>query len=259
MSAKHIQVGQSTTTPVTQTQRKRVDVKVYVDNKGWVQNAGFVLRAVPELEKGSMTGPKAIVLHRTSGDSVESALASAKRGEGTHFYVDKDGTVYQAASLLKKTHHVGRIKSKCFADGSCPADEMRLIRSWGFAPGRIYSHEKAKAYPARYPMNEDSVGIETVASCLTNCQPNEPDNVTWDAPTPEQSAAISTVVGILKRHYGLGDADIYEHDKVSYKKGGEGAGLYSADSDSSRGFPPSFDQALPGHETLSQNPNRGGT
>ena len=258
MSRKYMLVAESPTTPVSQTQRKQIAVRVYVDEKGWVQNAGFTLKAIPEVEKGSLAGPKAIVLHRTSGDNVESALTSAKKGVGTHFYVDKDGAVYQVASLLKKTFHVGKIRSKCFESGTCPIDEMKMIKSWGFAPGKIYSHEKAKAYPARYQMNEDSVGIETVAKCLTNCGDDDPDDATWDPPTPAQSAAIVTIIDILKSAYGITDSDIYEHDKVSYKKGGEGAGLYSSDDDG-KGFPPTFDQEIPGYEGVNQGyRHRGG-
>lgn len=86
-------------------------------------------------------------------------------------------------------------------------------------PQRIYNHEKVKAYPLRYPMNEDSVGIETVAKF-------DRSKKEWEAPTVEQSVAISRLIGILKEEYGLSDADIYEHDRVSYKEPGEGAGLY---------------------------------
>jgi hypothetical protein len=33
-------------------------------------------------------------------------------------------------------------------------------------------------------------------------------------------------VGTLQNNYGLDDRDIYEHDAISYKTQGEGAGLY---------------------------------
>ena len=220
------EVGQSTTSPADTTQRKEVEVEVYVGENGYVQNAGFTIKPIAALEKGTMDGPKAIVLHRTDGASVQSALDSAGTGVGTHFYVDKDGTVYQAASLLKRTYHVGKIKSRCMAEGTCPAAETRMITGWGWSPTRVHNHEKAKAYPDRYPKNADSVGIETVSRCIKNCAPGDKGTPEWEPPTAEQKAAIASIVEILKKEYDLTNADIYEHDIISYKTEGEGAGLY---------------------------------
>ncbi|WP_140728016.1 peptidoglycan recognition protein family protein [Pseudomonas sp. Hp2] len=221
MSTKSVPVGQATTTPVEQAERATIDVETYVDENGYVQNAGFVLKKIPALEKGSMDGPKAIVLHRTDSKTLASPLQSFEKGIGTHFIVDKDGTVYQTASLLKKTHHVGKIKSRCYEGGACPADEAKLIKSWGWAPTKVHDHEKVKDYPSRYPMNEDSVGIEVVA---------DHDGSKWEAPTAEQSKSIRHVISVLKAEYGVQDSDIYEHDKISYKTSGEGEGLYSIDA-----------------------------
>ncbi len=217
MNAGAVLVGQATTTPASQRERKTLSVGSYVDEDGYVQNAGFALRKIAALEKGGMDGPVAIVLHRTDSSNLQSPLQSFEKGIGTHFIVDKDGTVYQTASLLKRTHHVGRIKSRCMDSGSCSAEESKLIRSWGWAPGKVHDHEKKKSYPERYPMNADSVGIEVVA---------DHDGSRWEAPTSAQSQAIAAVVTILKAEYGITDDDIYEHDKISYKTAGEGAGLY---------------------------------
>jgi hypothetical protein len=38
-------------------------------------------------------------------------------------------------------------------------------------------------------------------------------------------AGVATVVTLLKATCGLGESDIYEHDKIAYKTLGEGAGL----------------------------------
>lgn len=217
MTGRAIVVGQARTTPTSQGQRKVLPVKVYVDAKGYVQNAGFVFKPIAALEKGAISGPKAVVLHRTDSRAIASPLKSFERGIGTHFIVDKDGTIYQTASLLNKTFHVGKIKSKCFANGSCPIDEMKMLKSWGWAHERVYDHEKIKAYPVRYPMNEDSVGIETVS---------DHDGKSWETATSAQSTSIRLIIQILKNEYGLGNADIYEHDEISYKTPGEGAGLF---------------------------------
>lgn len=218
MSGKYIPVAQSTTTPVSQTQRKEVAVKVYVDDNGWIQNAGFTFQHIAALGNGSIDGPLAIVLHRTVSSTAASALAAFKSGVGTHFVIDKDGTTYQCESLLKKTAHVGPIRSRCHIERKCPADELESFKEWGSRMS-CYRHERVKSYPVRYPMNEDSVGIETVAMYHVSTK-------TWDAATPEQTTAIYQLVGILKEHYGLSDADIYEHDKIAWKTEGEGADLY---------------------------------
>jgi hypothetical protein len=206
-------------------QCRDVPLKAFVDGKGYVQNAKFAHQPISALEKGPLTGPNAIVLHRTDSYNLEGALQSFKNGVGTHFIVDKDGTVTQTASLLKHTSHVGKIKSRCYESGTCPADEKTKIKSWGWAPKKVYDHEKVKSYPARYPMNEDSVGIEVVAKY---------ENGVWEAATPAQLVSIATVVKILKDNYGLGEADIYEHHKISYKMPNEGADLYSGPDSGNR-------------------------
>ena len=218
MNGRMIAVGESTTSPASNPRRKQVAVKVYVDEKGWIQNAGFVMKHIPALEKSAIRGPVAIVLHRTVSSTAASTLSAFTRGIGTHFVVDKDGTTYQCASLLKKTAHVGPIRSRCHADGTCTAGELANFKQWT-SRMPCYEHEKKKLYPTRYPMNEDSVGIETVA--MYHQSTNE-----WEVATPEQLIAIKRLVGTLKDEYGLTDADIYEHDKIAWKTEGEGAGLY---------------------------------
>jgi hypothetical protein len=44
--------------------------------------------------------------------------------------------------------------------------------------------------------------------------------------TEQQLASVRRLVGTLQNNYGLNDRDIYEHDAISYKPQGEGAGLY---------------------------------
>jgi len=228
---RFVEVGSSETSDTSNTRRAELSVDPYVGENGYVQNAGFVHQPVSALEKRDMTGPAAIVLHRTDGSSVQSALNSASSGIGTHFYVDKDGTVYQAASLLKHTSHVGRIRSRCHEAGACSKEESARIRGFGWAPKRVHDHEKVKDYPSRYPLNEDSVGIETVSRCVKNCGPNDEGTPEWETPTAEQVGSIANIIAILQEAYSLDDSDVYEHDLISYKTAGEGAGLWSESID----------------------------
>lgn len=189
---------------------------------GYLTDGAITRHEVPGLGRSSMGDPAALVMHRTESATAASALKSFASGRdgvqyGTHFLIDKDGTIYQTASLAQKTLHVGKIKSRCVEEGTCSAEESRLAGVRGFNPTATHNHEKAKHYPQRYPLNEDSVGIEVVARYVDG---------RWEAPTVAQAAAISHLVGILQQQYGLGEMDVYAHDVVSYKTLGEGAGLY---------------------------------
>jgi N-acetyl-anhydromuramyl-L-alanine amidase AmpD len=169
------------------------------------------------LEKGPLTKVDAVILHRTGGTSVEGALRHAKSDQvGTHYYIAKDGTIYQTASLDKYTYNIGKIKSKCKEDPTtCTAIELQDARAVSGIKN-LHDHEAKKAYPKRYPTNQDAVGIEVVANY-------DPQTKTYEAATPEQLAAVHTLVEALKTEYGLSNADVYQHDKISYKEGiGEG-------------------------------------
>ena len=169
-----------------------MSVPVYVDEQGYVQNAGFVFKPIRALEHGALQGPRAIVLHRTVSSTARSSLK-----------------------------------------GSCDAAEQSAVESLARrqAYREMHNREKAKPYPDRFPMNEDSVGIEVVAMYTEATRQ-------WDPPTPGQSEAISLLARILKTQYSLTDADIYEHDRISRKTAGEGAGLYDSTDGVPVRFPP---------------------
>ena len=202
-----------------------------VNAKGYIEGAGLIHNPVSALERGELNGPHAIVLHRTVSSTASSTIAAFERGVGTHFVIDKDGTIYQTASLGKKTAHVGPIRSRCFEENTCSPTEAARIRR--YSPKQGHDHEKTKHYPERYPMNEDSVGIEVVAMYHQETEQ-------WDAPTPAQKEAISRLVSLLQSNYSMTDADVYEHDKISRKTAGEGAGLYDGNDRVPARFPPPF-------------------
>src|ERR1035437_8490823 len=49
------------------------------------------------------------------GANAQSALSSYNNpsANGTHFLIDKDGTIYQTASVFQQTWHVGKLRSRC--------------------------------------------------------------------------------------------------------------------------------------------------
>jgi len=211
-------VGDSVTSSPVFTSRKELALEPYVGSNGYVQNAGFQMHPIAALELGAITGPVAIVMHRTVSTSAESALSAFTRGIGTHFVIDKDGTTYQCADLRRRTAHVGPIRSRCFIEDTCPLVETTTFTGWT-SRMKCHDHEKVKRYPDRYPMNEDSVGIEVVAMYDATLGK-------WDAANPPQSLSIHFLVDFLKDEYGLSYADIYQHDEIAWKTAGEGADLY---------------------------------
>lgn len=179
---------------------------------------------VSKLERGSLSTVNAIVLHRTGGATMASAIATFKSsGIGTHYIIDKDGTIKQTANAEKYTYHVGKIRARCMEEGTCSAEEAKKIKNFGWSPDKIYDNEKTKKYPDRYPMSTDSIGIEVVGKYNKTAK-------VWDQATTQQKTSINFLVKKLKKTYNLTDRDIYEHDKISYKTSGEGSDLYSGDS-----------------------------
>jgi N-acetyl-anhydromuramyl-L-alanine amidase AmpD len=56
-----------------------------------------------------MTHVQGIIVHQTGSPTARSTLNGygVARANGAHFLIDKDGTIYQTASVLKQTAHVG--------------------------------------------------------------------------------------------------------------------------------------------------------
>ena len=243
LDSKDLQALQ--TTLGLHTHRDKVDVYVevekpyYIDSEGYlhwevegeerirrakeiwqkVKHADQTKQLATALEKGSLTKQqtKAIILHRTNTDTSLQAVNGFLGGLGTHFLIDTDGTIYQCASLYKYTQHVGKIRSKAKETGTWSEKEQQHIKSLGNNVQALYDYEKTKSYPNRYPINSDSIGIEVVGKHKNN---------QWEVATQAQKDSIKNLVEILKEEYSLSDDDIYEHDKISRKTGGEGANLY---------------------------------
>lgn len=200
--------------------QKKIDPQVV---NGWLTGLGIVHNEITGLGRGKLEEVHAVVMHRTESATADSALRAFATGRdgvqyGTHFLIDKDGTIYQTASLEQRTLHVGKIKSRCVEEGSCSTEEATLARARGWNPTGTHNHEMVKNYPERYPLNQDSVGIEVVGRHVDG---------KWEQPTTEQQASIKRLVNTLQQHYGIGDRDVYAHDVISYKTAGEGAGLYN--------------------------------
>jgi hypothetical protein len=201
-----------------------------IGRDGFLTDPGIVRTQVHKIEHGAMPQVNGIVLHRTESSTAASTLNTWRTraaGTGAHFLIDTDGTIHQTARVDRQAWHVGAVRSRGEVEGTItPGDQRELDAARGGLPewkgtavravGRV---ESTRPYPERYPTNGDSVGIEVVGRYNAATQ-------TWDPPTAAQTASIQQLVGTLQNNFGLTDHDVYQHDVISRKTPGEGAGLY---------------------------------
>ncbi|QLG96363.1 N-acetylmuramoyl-L-alanine amidase [Pseudomonas yamanorum] len=171
------------------------------------------------MEHGDLQGVHALVIHQTDAPTAQHTFNGyLAKGSGAHFLVEKNGVIYQTASLKKRCYHVGRyIRSKCLAidKASCDSTQMARIQalSWTLQIRALDQHERTKNYPERYPMNSDSVGVELVGKHL--------DSARYEVITAMQNQSLQWLVSELYGHFSLTSDDVYKHPQVSYKHPGE--------------------------------------
>jgi N-acetyl-anhydromuramyl-L-alanine amidase AmpD len=192
---------------------------------GFIVDPRVVDKRVAELEHGAMTKVDAIVLHQT--DSARLNLDHAKvDGIGAHFYIDKDGTIYQTARLDQSVYSVGKIRSRCDDTHTCSPDEKKPIDkimggkgAYGTKVSKLNQHESAKAYPDRYPTNGDSIAIEVVGKY-------DPATKLFERPTEKQTESLKWLSAELSQRYGLDlSKDVFRHSDISYKQADEARSL----------------------------------
>lgn len=213
-----------------------------------VQNG---IHANRHIERGDMSQVNGIVIHQTGASTAASTFSSyAKPGaNGAHFLIDKDGTIYQTASLRKATNHVGPLLSRCEAEQSCPKSNSGVKV--------MHNREKAKDAGERYPSNQDAIGIELVggyhvAKSLTESvdargqrtvtlqtdkgrtivyervsdkvlaamkYENEKTNerYIYEPVTAEQNASLKWLTEQLQAEFNLPDSEVFAHPVVSRK------------------------------------------
>lgn len=186
-----------------------------VDKDGMLVDARVVRRRFSTIEHRSLKGVHAIVVHQTGAATSDHTFNSYRSGgNGAHFLIDKNGQIYQTASLKSRCYHVGRlIKAKCLtiSKNNCGSAEMAkaLAMSWTKQIKAIDEIERAKSYPHRYPVNSDSVGIEIVGEAT--------GTKSYETVTPQQNASLRWLIGELYTQFGLTSDNVYRHPEVSYK------------------------------------------
>ena len=213
--------------------------KYSIDKEGYLQGLDIIKYPITRLEFSLVNGfkPKAIVLHRTDSSTAKSTLESWNNPNsarvGTHFLIDKDGTIYQCASLYKYTQHIGNIKAKDLELHGKDSNDYLIYK--GKTYQQVSDIEKTKQYPDRYPINNDSIGIEVVGRFLGNDKKlSKYDKVfkytqlsgEWEEVAIAQKNSIKALIESLQTIFNLNDDDIYKHGAISgHKQASEGEGI----------------------------------
>jgi N-acetyl-anhydromuramyl-L-alanine amidase AmpD len=187
------------------------------DSLGLVHGGRVRLERKLALERGPMSRIRGIIVHQTGGPTAESTLASYNTvdANGAHFLIDRDGAVYQTASVFKKTPHVGKLKARCLLEQRClPVEVVALSR---FNPRAENMRERTKEVPDRFPSNDDSIGIELVAEALPRDRSVPSDKKTYEAVTAAQNHALEWLVRALRITLGVPMTEVFRHPTVARK------------------------------------------
>lgn len=196
-----------------------------INKLGHIEDLRVTLTIRPKIERGAMDAVNGIIVHQTGGSNAIGSLSSYEQdnANGAHFLVDKDGTIYQTASVYKRCNHAGALKSRCMSEQRCsPADLKALAgKSVGKAIGRV---ESAKSWPDRYPGNSDSIGIELVgkarkATLEERAQWKE-DEV-YEPLTEAQQSSLEWLLRKLSATLQVSMTEVFRHPTVSWKNSSE--------------------------------------
>lgn len=194
-----------------------------IDKDGMLIDAKVKLKRYKSIEHGKLASVEAILVHQTDAPTAQHTFNGYNAGgNGAHFLISKNGDIYQTASLSMRCYHVGRlIKSKCLtlnkANCKNPTLTKILAMSWGAKIKALNTHERAKSYPDRYPVNSNSVGIELVGKHI--------DDKTYKKVTAKQNSSLQWLVDELYKHFSMDASDVYRHPTVSYKNPGEASSV----------------------------------
>lgn len=194
-----------------------------VNALGHVIDPKVKLSISAHIERGALSAVAGIIVHQTGGATAQSSLNSYAnpKANGAHFLVDKDGTIYQTASLMQQTWHVGSLKARCLAEFRCAKTDRAALKR--FNPTAEHKRESAKLVPDRYPSNRDSIGIELVGG-LTPTKNNEPaEKRVYESVTAEQNQSLAWLIQGLRELFTILPAEVFRHPTVSRKNPTEAA------------------------------------
>ncbi|MET3217791.1 UNVERIFIED_ORG: N-acetyl-anhydromuramyl-L-alanine amidase AmpD [Burkholderia territorii] len=193
---------------------------LFISKQGHVDAERIQVKIFSEIERSPMNTVNGIVVHQTDSPTAESTFNSYRKkgANGAHFLIDKDGTIYQTASLIKRTNHVGKLKSRCIITHECPAAELKIASGMEHKYTKLSIHEHKKTWPNRYPSNNDSIGIELVGESHDKDVPgtNRKEKVYEDV-TEKQNSSLQWLIKELTETLYISSQEIYRHPQLSYK------------------------------------------
>jgi len=196
---------------------------LYVDESGYIDAERIILKIFNNIERGKMDAVNGIVVHQTNAPTASSTFHSyqTKGATGAHFLIDRDGTIYQTASLFQITWHVGRLQSRCFLTKKCePTDFQKvaeLEKSWRNSD-KVHQIEKVKNYPDRFPSNVDSIGIEIVGKStrVINENTGKPEYI-YEEVNDSQNGSLTWLIKELVETLKVSTSEIYRHPEIGRK------------------------------------------
>lgn len=191
---------------------------LYIDDNGLVKSNRITIKIFSKIERGKMDRVNGIIVHQTNTPAASHAFNSYghPKANGAHFLIDKDGSIYQTASLSKMTWHVGQMKSRCIVTKKCEPAELKIMadleKKW--KPKEISDREKAKLFPERYPGNTDSIGIEIVGKAYEE----EGKKIEkYESVNDKQNASLKWLISELVDTLDIPVSEIYRHPDVARK------------------------------------------
>lgn len=194
---------------------------LHIDQQGMVLDQRVIKAIRPSIERGPMKVVRGLIVHQTGGATAQSSLDSYQRASanGAHFLIDKDGTIYQTASIKRQTWHVGKLKSRCMLEARCSTAEQKLNAK--FAPSLENKREMRKVVPDRFPSNQDAIGIELVGEALPRGAAIPEEKKTYEPVTEAQNKALRWLVRELSVTLNIPLTEVFRHPTVSRKNPSE--------------------------------------
>lgn len=195
---------------------------LYITREGHVDAERITLKIFSRIERGRMGAVNGIVVHQTGGGGAASTFNSYmdknKVPNGAHFLIDKDGAIFQTASLFRVTNHVGLLQSRCVLTKRCTptalkaAQQLETIKPISRMAKAVHRNEERKSWPDRFPSNEDSIGIECVGEAV-----GPPGKEVYVALTSAQQSALQWLIKELVETLNVSMNEVYRHPEIGRK------------------------------------------
>ena len=190
---------------------------LYIDDNGLVKSNRITIKRFSKIERDPMDKVNGIIVHQTGTPAETHVFNSYSHAgsNGAHFLIDKEGVIYQTASLFKTTWHLGKMKSRGVITKKCEPSELKKMADLEnkFRTKAISDIEKAKSFPDRYPSNTDSIGIEIVGY-----YERDSDNKDiYDAVNSKQNASLKWLISELLETLDISISEVYKHPDVARK------------------------------------------